>query len=83
MYPLRRFAQSSEISGGSTRGLLRSERAREGERDRGEKEKEREIERKRNEVGENLLLARLEQHESSPACRFSTLFVVLPNLLRS
>ena len=36
--PLRRFAQSSEISGGSTRGLLRSERVREGERVRGEKE---------------------------------------------
>ena len=44
MNPLRRFAQSSEISGGSTRGLLRSERAREGERVRGEKEKERERE---------------------------------------
>ena len=39
--PLRRFAQSC----GSTRGLLRSERAREGERVRGEKEKEREREK--------------------------------------
>ena len=41
--PLRRFAQSPEISGGSTRGLLRSERGRAssgGERDR-ERERER------------------------------------------
>jgi hypothetical protein len=54
MYPLHRFAKSPEIPGGSTRGLLRSERGRareierEGERERfGGRERERERERKK------------------------------------
>ena len=54
------------------------ERERERERFGGRKrEREREMEWERNRF------ARLEQHESFPASRFSTLFVVLPNLLRS
>ena len=52
------FAQSSEISGGSTRGLPRSERAREGERVRGEKEKEREREREREIKWERIRFSR-------------------------
>ena len=57
MYPLDRFAKSPEITGGSTRGLLRSERGRareierEGERERfggRKRESERERERERN-----------------------------------
>ena len=80
--PLRRFAQSSEISSGSN-VVFEGARERERESEFGGRKKQRERERERNEVGENSLLARLKQHESSPACCFSTLFVVLPNLLRS